>query len=52
MTFDTAPTPGAPAFRLSYTLSRPKTLAIAFSMAPPGGADFHPIATGSAVKGP
>lgn len=49
VTFDTAPTPGAPAFRLTYTLTAPKMLSIAFSMASPGSGGFHPIATGSAT---
>ena len=50
VTFDTAPTPGAPAFRLTYTLTAPKMLSIAFSIAPPGSGGFHPIATGSAIR--
>ena len=44
--------PSAPAFRLAYTLSTPTTLEVAFSMAPPGGGEFHPIATGTLTKAP
>lgn len=47
VTFTSAASGGAPTFRLAYTLADPTTLAIAFAMAPPGGSDFHPIATGT-----
>jgi len=47
--FATAPSPGAPAFRLAYTLTK-ATLAIDFGMAPPGQTAFHPIATGTLHK--
>ena len=49
--FQTAPTASAPAFRLTYTLKAPTTLEVAFAMAPPGAADFHPIATGDLSRG-
>jgi hypothetical protein len=48
--FVSAASPTTPTFKLSYVLSKPKVIDIDFSMAPPGGADFHPIATGSATK--
>ena len=48
--FSTASRPGAPNFRLSYTLATPDTLAIAFSMAPPNSSQFHPIASGTLIK--
>ncbi len=41
----------APSFRLTYTLSSPTTLTVAFAMAPPGSTGFHPIATGTLQKG-
>ena len=47
VTFTSAPQPNAPTFRLRYSLTAPRTLGIAFDMAPPGSAGFHPIATGS-----
>jgi hypothetical protein len=50
VTFFSTPSPTAPTFKLSYVLSKPKVIDIDFSMAPPGGTDFHPIATGSATK--
>jgi len=46
VTFTSAAQPGAPMFRLSYTVKAPDTLAIVFGMIPPGGAAFRPIATG------
>lgn len=51
VTFANEARPGAPAFRLSYTLAGPATLAVSFSMAPPGTTEFHPIATGTLTKG-
>ena len=48
--FSTALVPGAPAFRLSYTLTAPGTLAVAFAMAPPPGNNFHEIASGIVTK--
>lgn len=50
VTFVSASSPATPTFKLSYVLSKPNVIDIDFSMAPPGGADFHPIATGSATK--
>ena len=50
VTFDTAPTPGPPRFRLSYRAVTPTLLAVRFEMAPPGAADFHTIAEGEAVR--
>lgn len=52
VTFLTSASPGAPVFRLAYTLTDPATLAVAFAMAAPGGTDFHPIATGTLKKSP
>lgn len=49
--FTSAAQPGAPVFRLAYTLDNPKTLAVNFSMAPPGGGPFHAIAIGTLKKG-
>ncbi len=50
--FSTAAQPGAPSFRLAYTLPKPDTLEVAFAMAPPGSSDFHPIATGTLTRAP
>ncbi len=50
VTLTSAPSPTAPTFRLSYALSSPKVLDIAFAMAPPGSADYRSIAIGAAVK--
>jgi hypothetical protein len=50
VTFDTATTPGPPRFRLTYRAVTPSLLAVRFEMAPPGGADFHTIAEGEAVR--
>jgi hypothetical protein len=50
VTFTSAASPQAPTFKLAFTLVSPRTLGIDFSMAPPGGADFHPIATGTAHR--
>jgi hypothetical protein len=51
VTFVSASSATTPTFKLSYVLSKPNVIDIAFSMAPPGSRDFHPIATGSATKG-
>ena len=51
VTFASAPAAGAPAFRLSYVLSAPGTLAVSFGLLPPGGAPFQPIASGTLRKG-
>jgi hypothetical protein len=45
--FTSAAAPGQPVFRLSYDLKGPKTLAVDFSLQPPGAAAFQPIATGT-----
>ena len=50
VTFTTASIAAAPTFRLTYTLTAPGVVDIAFAMAPPGSSDFHPIATGSATR--
>ncbi len=46
--------PGAPRFRLSYAVEDPRTLALDFSMSPPGQTAFQPIAQGHLhrVEGP
>jgi hypothetical protein len=31
-------------------LTQPDTLSVSFAMAPPGGAGFHPIATGTLTR--
>lgn len=48
--FTSAVAVDAPVFKLAYTLRDPRTLDVAFAMAPPGSADFHPIASGSLNK--
>ena len=50
VTFVTTSSPTTPTFKLSYVLSRPDVVDIAFSMALPGSTQFRPIATGSATK--
>lgn len=52
VTFTSAGPTGAPTFRLSYTLADPRTLSVAFSMRPPGGDAFRPIATGTLTRTP
>lgn len=55
VTFDTDASPGGPAFRLSYRVRQPDSLALSFSMAPPGappgappdGGTYRPIAVGT-----
>jgi hypothetical protein len=42
---------GGPTFRLAYELVDPKTLSVAFAMAPPGASEFRPVATGTLKKG-
>lgn len=49
VTFTSASSPSAPTFKLSYALTRPDRIDIAFGMTPPGGG-FHPIATGFAIR--
>ena len=48
--FTSATQAGAPTYRLAYELSAPTLLAVSFSMAPPGSAEFRPIANGSLTK--
>ena len=50
VTFVTTSSPTTPTFKLSYVLSRPDVVDIAFSMALPGSTQFRPLATGSATK--
>jgi hypothetical protein len=40
-----------PVFRLRYELRAPGTLAVSFSMVPPGQTEFRPIADGTLHKG-
>ena len=49
--FSSASAPGAPVFRLTYTLTAPDTLGVSFGMTPPGGTSFNPIVTGTLHKG-
>ena len=49
--FTSAGPAGAPVFRLSYALDGPDRLTVDFAMAPPGQTEFHPIASGSLVRG-
>jgi hypothetical protein len=50
VTFTSAASPDAPTFRLAYRLTAPDRLSVWFGMAPPGGQDFRPIATGELRK--
>jgi hypothetical protein len=50
VTFTSAARPGVPTFRLAYRLIAPDRLSVWFGMAPPGGEDFRPIATGELRK--
>ena len=50
--FTSAVQPGAPVFRLSYEVTGPNTLSVAFAMAPPGQSAFRPIATGELHREP
>ncbi len=50
VSFTSAASPGAPTFRLAYTLVGADTLDIAFAMIPPGGDGARPIATGTAHR--
>ena len=46
--FDSDPSPSAPTFRLTYTLSGPKKLGVRSEMAAPGATSaFHPVAVGT-----
>jgi hypothetical protein len=49
--FTGASQPGAPTFRLGYTLSATGDLAVEFGMIPPGGRALRPIASGVLSKG-
>jgi hypothetical protein len=46
VTFSGAARPGAPIFKLTYTLRDAHTLSVAFAMVPPGTTTPHPIAIG------
>ncbi len=49
--FDSDPSPGAPAFRLTYTASGPQALGVRFERAAPGAAPaFRPIAVGTLTR--
>jgi len=50
--FTSPASPAAPGFRLTYTLKSPRDLGVDFSMLPPGGGAFHPIATGTLHRAP
>ena len=50
VTFTSTAQAGEPNFRLSYQLTEPGMLSVSFSMSPPGGSDFHPIAVGTLKK--
>ena len=52
VTFSSDAGAGGPAFRLGYRVTAPGVLAVSFGMLPPGGAPFHPIATGELRKAP
>lgn len=45
--FETAPQPGAPSFRLTYTKTAADTLSVKFEMAPPGQSGLQEIAAGT-----
>lgn len=48
--FESAPAPQAPRYRLAYEMQPSGSLTVTFSMAPPGGSDYRPIATGTLTK--
>jgi hypothetical protein len=50
VSFTSAVQSGVPVFKLAYALATPTVLSVAFSMAPPGTTEFHPIATGTLNK--
>jgi len=50
VTFISRTEAGAPTFHLAYALEGAGTLSVLFSMAPPGSAEFRPIATGTLEK--
>lgn len=50
VTFSSAGSPGAPVFTLTYTLTAPDVLAVAFAVTPPGSTVATPIAAGTLRK--
>ncbi|HLI78220.1 MAG TPA: hypothetical protein VKV02_14835 [Acidobacteriaceae bacterium] len=50
--FSSAHQPGAPMFKLTYTLTAPDTLSVAFGMTPPGGDHLQPDRNRYAAQGP
>jgi hypothetical protein len=50
--FRSAPQPGAPSFRLTYSTTPDDRLDVKFEMAAPGGAEFKPVAEGQMVRRP
>ena len=52
VTFTSAAPPGAPVFKLTYTLQDAHTLGVSFAMVPPGATTPQPIATGTLKKQP
>jgi hypothetical protein len=51
VTFTSAAQPGAPVFRLSYSVKAPDTLAVMFGMIAPGQSAYRPIAAGELHRG-
>ncbi len=45
--FTSVPQPGAPTFRLSYTVTAPDAMDVAFAVIGPGQTAYHDIATGT-----
>jgi hypothetical protein len=50
--FRSAPQPGAPSFRLTYSAGAGDVLAVKFEMAAPGGTEFKPVAEGQMTRKP
>ena len=48
--FSSVKQPGAPVFKLTYTLTTPDTLSVSFGMTSPGATTLSPIATGTLHK--
>lgn len=48
--FRSAPQPGAPTFRLTYSAGAGDVLAVKFEMAAPGGTEFKPVAAGEMTR--
>ena len=48
--FSSAKQPGAPVFKLTYTLTKPDVLSVSFGMIPPGATTLNPIAIGTLHK--